>query len=203
MDARLARQEERFTELQRQNQALLAAMQGLRPPPPKQEPPPPPPDFFDNPDAAFEYRLKQAVAPIEQKLVEQHERNSAMMAVRDFGAETVQDAYKALAARVQQVGPQDPTYARIMQAPHPYDELVRWHREQTALTTYGADPKAYIEAEVERRVAERMGQQPQQAAHPSSPQSYPSNMTQGRASVGSRNTPGMNGPLPLSQIMGR
>ena len=105
--------------------------------------------------------------------------------------------------RVQQVGPQDPTYARIMQARHPYGELVRWHREQTALTRYGADPEAYIKAEVERRIAEMQGQQPQQAAHPSSPQSLPSNMTQGRASAGSRNTPGMNGPLPLSQIMGR
>jgi hypothetical protein len=202
MDARLSRQSEQLQEVLRHNAALMQQIaQYTRP---KPEPPQPAPDFFDNPDEAFNYRVKQALAPIEQKLVEQHERNSAMMAVRDHGSETVEQAYKALVARMQhQGGSQDPTYARIMQASHPYDELVRWHREQTALTQYGADPKAFIEAEVERRIAERMGQQPQQAALPSSPQSYPSNMTQGRPSAGPRTTPGMNGPLPLSQIMGR
>jgi hypothetical protein len=203
MDARLARQEERFTELQRQNQALLAAMQGLRPPPPKQEPPPPPPDFFDNPDAAFEYRIKQVLEPLHAQRQAEREADSVDRAIEKFGVETVQQAYTALAERVQQVGPQDPSYARIMQARHPYGELVKWHREQTALTRYGADPQAYIEQEVQRRIAEMQGQQPQQAARPSSPQSYPSNMTQGRPSAGPRNTPGMNGPLPLSQIMGR
>jgi len=203
MDARLSRQEERYEELNRQHQAVLAALQYRQQPQKPAEPPPPPPDFFDNPDEAFQHRIKQAIAPIEQRLQAQHERNSAMMAVRDYGSETVEHAYKALAQRVQQGGPQDPTYARIMQAPHPYDELVRWHREQTALATYGADPAAYIKAEIARGVAEALGQQPQQAAHPSSPQSYPSNMTQGRPSAGPRNTPGMNGPLPLSQIMGR
>ena len=202
MDARLSRQSEQLQEVLRHNAALMQQIaQYTRP---KPEPPQPAPDFFDNPDEAFNYRVKQALAPIEQKLVEQHERNSMMMAVRDHGGETVEQAYRALAQRMQQSGgQQDPTYSRIMQAPHPYDELVRWHREQTALATYGADPAAYIKAEIARGVAEALGQQPQQAALPSSPQSLPSNMTQGRPSAGPRTTPGMNGPLPLSQIMGR
>ena len=68
MDARLARQEERFGELQRQNAALLAAMQNFRQPQKPPEPPAPPPDFFDNPDAAFEYRFKPEIQRLREEM---------------------------------------------------------------------------------------------------------------------------------------
>ena len=200
MDARLAKSEERMAALFQQNQQLIAAMQQRQQPQQQQTPQQPPPDFFDNPDAAFEYRIQQAIKPLQERMQTQHEQNSSMMAVEKYGIEPVQEAYGALAQRVQQFGAQDPTYLRIMRSPHPYGELVRWHQEQSALSRYGADPEAYINAEIERRMQERMQGQP--GTRGPAPR-MPTAMAGPTPSVGQRSTPGYSGPRPLSEIMGR
>jgi hypothetical protein len=197
MDARLAKSEERLHALIQQNQQLMAAMQGRAQP---QQPAQPAPDFFDNPDAAFDHRLQQAMGPVQQQQQAIVERFSSMMAVEKFGLEPVQEAYGALAQRVQQFGAQDPTYLRIMRSQHPYGELVRWHQEQSALSRYGSDPEAYINAEIERRMQERMQGQP--GTRGPAPR-FPSPMSGPTPSVGQRSSPGYAGPRPLSEIMGR
>jgi len=200
MDARLAKSEERLHALIQQNQQLMLAMQGGGRSQAQPQPQQPAPDFFDNPDAAFDHRIGQALSPVQQAIQAQTERFSSMMAVEKFGLEPVQQAYGALAQRVQQLGAQDPTYLRIMQSPHPYGELVRWHQEQSALSRYGADPEAYIKAEVERRMQEAMQGQPGTRG-PALP--MPSPMSGPTPSVGQRSSPGYSGPRPLSEIMGR
>lgn len=197
MDARLAKSEERMAALLQQNQQMIAALQQqTRPPAQPQQAP----DFFDNPDAAFEHRIAQAMTPVQQQLQAQTERFSSMMAVDKHGLEPVQEAYAALAQRVQAMGPQDPVYIRIMRSQHPYGELVRWHQEQSALQRYGSDPEAYINAEIERRMQERLQGQP--GTRGPAPR-MPTSFAGPTVNAGQRSTPGYNGPRPLSEIMGR
>jgi len=197
MDARLAKSEDRLQTVMQQNAQLMQALQGFTQPRPQ---PQQAPDFFDNPDAAFDYRIRNAMTPVQQQLQAQTERFSSMMAVEKHGLEPVQQAYQALAQRVQAMGPQDPVYARIMRSQHPYGELVRWHQEQSALQRYGSDPEAYINAEIERRMSERMQGQPSNRGY--APR-MPSPMSGPTPSVGQRTAPGYAGPRPLSEIMGR
>jgi hypothetical protein len=195
MDARLAKSEERLQAVIQQNQQMLQALQGYAPKPP----PAVAPDFFDNPDAAFEYRIQRALEPVQQRLQAQLEQTSSTIAMEKYGKEAVLEAYAALAQRVQALGPSDPVYARVMRSPHPYGELIGWHQEQSALQRYGSDPEAFIKAEVERRLAEAQGQTGNRGPAPPMPATF----TGATPSVGPRSASSYGGPRPLSEIMGR
>lgn len=202
-DARLAKAEEKFNERYSALENQLRQFQ-LQNRPPQAEPKPPP-DFFENPDAAFEARLQKAISPITQSQSQIVENFSRMMAAEKFGNETVEQAMGDLTSRVN-ANPQGmrSTYDRIMSNPHPYGELVRWHKEQAALKTYGDDPEAWRTAERERIRAEilaEQGQNDQQQPAQQRPQSMPTSFAAARNS-GPRGAVAFSGPKPLSDIMG-
>lgn len=200
LDARLAKQQERFeAQLRQQEQALRQQFeqQFRQPQQPVQRP-----DFFENPDAAFDARLREAVGPIQQGQQGIVENFSRMLAAEKFGEDAVQAAYAEMSNRIAS----NPNatrfdYQRIMSSPHPYGELVKWHKAQSALTTYGDDPEAYIKAEIERRMAAAGGQQPNPNP-PVQPGQIPSSFSSAR-SAGSGSAPQWGGPKPLSEIMNR
>lgn len=205
-DARMAKAEEKFNE---RYAALEAQLNQFRhQPQPQQVERKAPPDFFENPEEAFEARLNARLEPILQQLAERDETRSRMNAVRDHGQSAVDQAFQDLKSRVgaNPVGMQA-TYAQIMQSPHPYDELVRWHKKEAALSTYGDDPEAWRTSEREKMKAELLaemqggqtsqGQAPVQQAQ----QAMPSNFA-GSRSNGPRSTASFSGPMPLSEIMG-
>jgi hypothetical protein len=210
-DARLAKAEEKFNErysaLEGQYQQVMRQMQQFQQRPAQPAAPPaPPPDFFENPDAAFEARLQKAITPITQSQGQIVENFSRMMAADKFGEEIVNGAMNDLQQRVNQ-NPQGmhATYLRIMNSPHPYGELVRWHKEQSALKTYGDDPEAWRSAERERMKAELLaemqgGGQQQQPAQQQA-QAMPSSFA-GARNNGPRAAVAFSGPKPLSEIMG-
>lgn len=192
--------EQRATELERRLQALETgrASQG-QPQPQAQE------DaltaLLANPEAYFEKLVSAHLAPVQQKLSSYEEKASERDATRDHGQEAV-DAAKEAALEAQELG--GPAYelmiSRLKGSEHPFDELVKWHREQGALQKYGTDPEAYINAEIERRLAERQPeQQPAPSAHP---QQLPSSFAAARSS-GPRSGPAPGGPRTLSEIMPR
>lgn len=203
-DARLAKAEEKFNERYSALENQLRTFQ-LQHRPPQAEPKPPP-DFFENPDAAFEARLQKAISPIAQSQSQIVENFSRMMAAEKFGTEAVEQAMGDLTSRVN-ANPQGmrSTYDRIMSNPHPYGELVRWHKEQAALKTYGDDPEAWRTAERERiraeLLAEGPGGQNQQQQPPQRPQSMPTSFASARNN-GPRSAVAFSGPKPLSEIMG-
>jgi hypothetical protein len=178
-------------------------------PRPQAEAPKPPPDFFENPDAAFQARLQEALSPLQQGQTSIVENFSRMMASDKHGEETVNKAYQDLQSRVNaNPAAMRATYQRIMQSQHPYGELVKWHKEQSALSTYGDDPEAWRNSERERIraeiLAEAQGGQPngqQQTPQQQVPQNMPNNFA-GSRNNGPRSTPGFSGPKPLSEIMG-
>jgi hypothetical protein len=206
-DARMAKAEEKFNE---RYAALEAQFNRLSQQQPRQQPveQKPPPEFWDNPEEAFEARLNARLAPLLQQIADREETRSRMMASEKHGDEAVSQAFQDLKSRVgaNPVGMQA-TYQRIMQSQHPYGELVKWHKEQAALSTYGDDPEAWRTSEREKMKAELLaemqggqtsqGQAPVQQAQ----QAMPSNFA-GSRSNGPRSTASFSGPMPLSEIMG-
>jgi hypothetical protein len=210
-DARLAKAEEKFNERYAALEAQLNQFRNNQQfqPRPQAEAPKPPPDFFENPDAAFQARLQEALSPLQQGQTSIVENFSRMMASDKHGEETVNKAYQDLQSRVNaNPAAMRATYQRIMQSQHPYGELVKWHKEQSALSTYGDDPEAWRNSERERIraeiLAEAQGGQPngqQQTPQQQVPQNMPNSFA-GSRNNGPRSTPGFSGPNPLSEIMG-
>lgn len=202
LDDRLAKERERSdAALRQQAEQFQRQMEMLRQPPKPQEPVTPP-DYFENPDAAVDFRLKQAMQPVQQNQREIVENFSKMMAADKFGEDVVQAAMSELTSRVN-ANPQSMRfdYERIMASPHPYGELVKWHKTQSALNTYGDDPTAYREKLRAEIMAEMQGQQQQQAAA-TPPPVMPTSFAGARSS-GPSATPAYSGPRPLSDLMGR
>jgi hypothetical protein len=207
----LAKAEEKFNERYAALEAQLNQFRNNQQfqPRPQAEAPKPPPDFFENPDAAFQARLQEALSPLQQGQTSIVENFSRMMASDKHGEETVNKAYQDLQSRVNSnPAAMRATYQRIMQSQHPYGELVKWHKEQSALSTYGDDPEAWRNSERERIraeiLAEAQGGQPngqQQTPQQQVPQNMPNNFA-GSRNNGPRSTPGFSGPKPLSEIMG-
>lgn len=157
-------------------------------------------ELLTDPDAYLEKVIQERLQPVQSSQSEMREYVSEMMATRDHGAEVVEDAKGALEDMARSGNPAfQAAFARIQKSQHPYDEMVKWHREQAALTQYGADPEAYINAEIERRLAERTQQQP---AADNPPAVLPTSFAASRNS-GPRGAPAYGGPRPLSDIMKR
>lgn len=203
LDARLSKTEEKYQAMLREQaadfQRQMAAFQQQQQPKPE---PPKKVEFFEDPDAAFDSRLQQAVGPIQQGQQQIVENFSKMMAADKFGEDTVNTALAEMTRRVND-NPQAMRfdYQRIMSSPHPYGELVKWHKAQTALTEIGDDPKAFREKLRAELLAEiQGGQQQQQAPQTPDPNSLPSSFTR---NSGPSTTPAWTGPRPLSDLMGR
>ncbi|WP_022722876.1 hypothetical protein [Rhodopseudomonas sp. B29] len=211
-DARMAKAEEKWSgEVNNLRSQLDQAMRQLAQYQPQQQPSAPKKPFaealFEDPEAAFSARLQEAISPITQNQGQIVENFSRMMAIDKFGEETVQKAYTDLSSRMRSnPAATQATYQRIMQSPHPFGELVRWHKEQSALQTYGDDPEAWRTAERERIKAELLaemqgGQQQQTTPQQQQPERLPNSFAAARNN-GPRGVPAFAGPLPLSEIMG-
>lgn len=210
-DARMAKAEKQFQD---RVAALEVQLNQFRHQQPVQQQPQrqQPPDWFDNPDAAFEARLQERLAPIAQGQGSIVENFSRMMASEKHGEDAVNSAMQDITNRVQtNPAAMQATYMRIMRSPHPYGELVKWHKEQSALSTYGDDPEAWRTAERDRMRAEILAEmqgdgqqaqaQPQQGQQQVAQQAMPNSFA-GARNNGPRAVPGFSGPRPLSEIMG-
>jgi hypothetical protein len=210
-DARMAKAEEKWQERYTALEAQLNQFRSQQVQPQQQAAPKQPfaDQLFADPEAAISARLQEAISPIAQGQTSIVENFSRMMASDKYGEETVSKAYQDLQSRVMSnPAAMRATYQRIMQSQHPYGELVKWHKEQSALSTYGDDPEAWRTSEREKLKAELLaemqgGGQPngQQQAQQQQPQNMPSSFA-GARSNGPRATPGFSGPKPLSEIMG-
>lgn len=202
LDARLAKERERHdAALRERDLSWQRQLEALRAPQKPVEPVKPP-DFYENPDAAVDYRLKQALDPLQNTQQSIVENFSRMMASDKFGEEAVNAAYAELESKVN-ANPQSMRfeYQRIMSSPHPYGELVKWHKAQSALSTYGDDPNAYREKLRAEIMAEiQAGQQQQAQGNP--PPVMPTSFA-GARNAGTSTTPAFSGPRPLSEIMSR
>ncbi len=205
LDARLAKLQERHdAALRERDLSWQRQLEALRQPPKPVEPAKQP-DYFENPDAAVDFRLQQAIQPVQQGQQAIVENFSRMIASDKFGEDAVNAALTEMTTRVQS-NPQGMRfdYQRIMSSPHPYGELVKWHKAQSALSEIGDDPKAFREKVRAEILAEMNGGQPQpqpQASQKPDQPIMPTNFS-GARNAGPTSAPAFTGPLPLSEIMG-
>jgi hypothetical protein len=160
------------------------------------------PDFWEAPETAIDYRLNQAVAPVQSQLQQMREDFSRMQAIDKHGQEAVDKAFAEMSQRMQtDKASVWGEYQRIMASPHPYGSLVDWHKKQQALAEIGSDPAAYKEKLKAELLAEL-----QQTQQPPAPQAQapvmPSNFANVR-NVGSRAGPAWSGPQPIQDIFKR
>lgn len=159
-------------------------------------PPPSKPDFWADPEAAIDARLKESLGPVDQALARQRQEFSEMQAVAAHGEEAVNAAYQAIAAlKTSSPHAFAADYQRIMASPHPYGALVQWHTQQQVLSEIGTDPAAY-KAKVKAELLAELN-----AGKPPS-QTMPSNFAAAR-NAGNRSGPAWAGPQPLADIFAR
>jgi hypothetical protein len=132
-------------ELKQMLQQLMGSQQKAAEPQPQ-----PKGSFWDDPEAYLEQKL-QSVSSNGSAMTRQV---SEMMAVQQFGADVVDAAGKALLEEAQTNPATRFDYERIMASRHPYAELVSWHKRHQTLSKIGDNPDAFVDAEVERRMAD-------------------------------------------------
>lgn len=153
-----------IAQLHAQMQQLQARMQ------PK---PQPAPDFFEDPEAAIAHTLR----PVQQQVQAQALQQSRFFAEREFGADTVEAAMAYYDNQPREVS------QRFLSHPSPFHAAVEHYQRQAALDKIGPDPDAYINAEVERRLQDRL-------AKPQSPAAPPPSLTAAPGAGGRAMSPG-------------
>ena len=119
------------------------------------------PDFWSDPEAFINRALEQRLVPVQQQVTERNLAISEMQAVKDYGHDTVKSAYDALGSYVQSSPAAQHDYYQIMQSPHPFDALVKWHQRASAMAEIGTDPEGYrkkLEEEIRAKVLSEMKQ---------------------------------------------
>lgn len=114
------------------------------------------PDFWENPDAYLQTGVQEALNPVQQQLQQQNERFSRFMAVQAHGKEAVDAAEAAVEAELSKLPAEHQAQMRAARAkaPDPYSEMVTWHKQKQTMQTVGNDPNAWLEAEMEKRLAD-------------------------------------------------
>jgi hypothetical protein len=145
LSERKQRQEEQ--RLRMEAEARAKAYEQINQRQPQHQPPPQaqiePPDFITDPEGALSYHLQRQ----HQQHVNMMLNQSEIMARDKFGDELVDAALKA----AQTAG----ATGQFMDKPHPWGELVKWHKRQQTLQVVGDDPDAFrkkIEEEVRQKV---------------------------------------------------
>ena len=103
-----------------------------------------PETIFDAPD---EYLNQRVIAPLRQEMqMEMMRRTDAQS--REFAnvqfGEQVVNAALADIAKIRQTPQGEFVFRQIMQAGHPYGELVKWHNQARAHAAIGQDPQAWL-----------------------------------------------------------
>ena len=103
-----------------------------------------PETIFDAPD---EYLNQRVITPLRQEMqMEMMRRTDAQS--REFAnvqfGEQVVNAALADIARIRQTPQGEFVFRQIMQAGHPYGELVKWHNQARAQAAIGHDPQAWL-----------------------------------------------------------
>jgi hypothetical protein len=154
---REARQEaetlrQQIAEMRGQIQLLSQRGQAPEPKPA----PPAKPDFWENPDVYLQTGVQEALSPVQQQLQQQNERFSRFMAVQAHGKDAVDAAEAAVEAELSKLPPDHQAQMRAARAKaaDPYSEMVAWYKQKQTMETVGNDPNAWLEAEMEKRLAD-------------------------------------------------
>jgi len=200
---KVKRYTEEVSDFRKSNEALQRQVSELlqRIPAPAREKPQAP-DFFENPDAATDYRVDQRITPQFEQMNQVLMANAKLVAGIKFTDEKVDEAEQAFIAAIQskQIDPAD--YHKVVGAPNRYAAAVQWHQRYLAQKEIGDDPAAF-RAKLEAEILAKHGLTPQAEGKPAAQQPapvMPSNLATAR-NVGARSGPTWSGPTPLGDIL--
>lgn len=123
------------------------------------------PDFFENPEAV----VQQHVTAVKLQ-------QSKFLAEKEYGADVVAEAYAYFDQHPQES-------QALLNHPSPFHAAVEHYKRQKAISDMGPDPEAWINAQVEARLAERLAQTP-------TPKAPPPSMARAPSTGGERISPG-------------
>lgn len=108
-----------------------------------------PATIWDDPDSFIQSQL----SPVQQQMQEMREM---MWESQAASAHTVEklEAAKAAAQALAGTPAGQQLHSEIMAGGNPYSNLVKWHERQQTLATVGNDPQAWLNAELEKRMAD-------------------------------------------------
>lgn len=134
--------------------SMLAQPRQQQTPAPEQKKPEPK-DIFQDPSGFTRDVVTEALTPVQDQVRQVVFTYSKREAVRDHGAETVGAAEAALKAAIEggTVNAQN-VREQLTASLDPVGDVVRWHKKQSAITRVGDDPDKWLEAELEKRLAD-------------------------------------------------
>jgi hypothetical protein len=112
------------------------------------------PDFFADPDGATQQVVLRHLAPFVQEMQRQTVAMGKSIADAVHGTDTVAEAEKAFLDAMNSEALDTVDYERVVRAPNRYDEVVKWHKRQTVLSSVGEDPNAWFEKQLETRMSD-------------------------------------------------
>lgn len=114
------------------------------------------PDFYEDPEAAIQRQVHAAIM-----------HQSRFSAEKEYGKEAVQEAYEYFVANPREG-------LELNGHPSPFHAAVELRQRQKKIAEMGDDPDAWVNAQVEARLAERLSQSPAPKAPPPSMSKAPS-----------------------------
>ncbi len=156
-------QEERDARLRLEGE--MRAIRGQQQQPRREPEQPQKPDMFADPDGYEAWLIGQVRQQFDAQSQDRM-LNMSMSFAHEMYGEEFEEAYQALNVLDPQSTRDRQVVQQIARAPNPGIALMKWHRNREVIQNLGDNPAAYIEAEVERRLAERLDggarQQPRQ-----------------------------------------
>jgi hypothetical protein len=135
--------------LRREIAELRGMVQANRQPAPMPQQETTPVTIWDDPDGF----LKGQIAPLQNQFEEMREMLWESQATQRHTAEAVQAA-KDAATAVFGTPQGAALHQQITASGNPFDNLVKWHKQQQAFARVGDDPDAFIAAEIEKRMSD-------------------------------------------------
>lgn len=137
--------------LRREIAELRGMVTAQRQPAPQQQPQEvkTPATIWDDPDNFIQNQL----SPVQQQMQEMREMMWESQAAQAHTAEKL-EAAKAAAQALAGTPAGQQLHSEIMAGGNPYSNLVKWHERQQTLATVGNDPQAWLNAELEKRMAD-------------------------------------------------
>lgn len=139
-----------LAELRGQVDVLTRQTRQVHQPAPKIEEQKPTPEIWEDPNGF----VQAALNPVQKAMQEQMLAFAKDVAVMRHTEEKVTAAEQAFmqAAQNRTLDPAD--FDRVIGAKNRYSACVDWHQRQQTLSTVGNDPNAWLEAEIEKRLAD-------------------------------------------------
>jgi hypothetical protein len=105
------------------------------------------PDIFED-SAAF---VRNQMSPDMRRQQEMLLYNARLIAETRYGEDKVKEAQEAFDQLATSNGHHPADYAKVMQSPNPFAEVVKWHQTAKIVSEVGSDPVAY-EAKVKAKL---------------------------------------------------